>query len=234
MVCSYPRSLVSLFAQAHYRTPKGAKHENVKALLSLIGLHGNWTDVFGETVTTTGDEIIDHDLEAVWTIYDRLGMQIKRKDRTKEKKNDVVKLINRYTQDVYGMKLLHRVGDVERMKNTRRYTYRVDVPRMQLELILSALPEHVFSIDDKHPPRYDIEKVDVILEKLKEESTNEEIAGRRFTYLWIQGRKKESMVDYLEWLVDGTKNDGCLYDECVLSSEDEGEDEGDTCTNGIY
>ena len=209
------------------------KHENLKALLSLVDLDGYWTDVFGETVTTIGDELIDRDPKEVWAIYRRLGLQIKRKDKSKEKKNDVVKLINRYGMDIYGVKLLHRVGDVERVKSGRKYTYRVDLPALQLQLVLSAMPEHVFSIDDKHPPKYDIEKVKVILEKMKkeEESTDEESAGRRFTYMWIRGGKKESMLDFLEWLVEGAENDGCMYDTCMLGSEDE--DEGDT-GDGIY
>ena len=58
-----------------------------------------------------------------------------------------------------------------------------------------------------------------------------ESAGRRFTYMWIRGRKKESMVDYLEWLVEGAENDGCMYDTCMLGIEDE--DGGDT-GDGIY
>ena len=210
------------------------KHENLKALLSLVDLDGYWTDVFGETVTTTGDELIHRDRKAVWAIYNRLGLQIKRKDKTAEKKSDVVKLINRYAQDIYGVKLLHRVGDVERAKSGRRYTYRVDLPALQLQLVLSAMPEHVFSIDNKHPPKYDIEKVKVILEKMKkeEESTSMESAGRRFTYMWIRGRKKESMVEYLEWLVEGAENDGCRYDTCMLEGSED-EDDGDT-GDGIY
>ena len=84
---------------------------------------------------------------------------------------------------------------------------------MQLELILSALPEHVFiSIDDKHPPKYDVRKSRKYMEKLKEVSQIK-MCWQAFYLLVDSTAEEELLVDYLEWLVEGTKNNGCLYDD---------------------
>lgn len=213
-------------------------HQNVVDLFGLLGLQGSWIDLFGEKVETMGSEVVPFDGKKVWRIYNRLELAIKRKDRSKERKSDVVKVLNRYTQRCYGVELLQRTK-TKRSSKTATYTYRVDMPALEMELVLSALPRGVFPLDND-VRKYDVEKVDKLLEKMKkmETTSDEENPARSFDHEWIQTKSKKgkTMVEFLEWMIQGTK---CDSEPVWLGdTDDEGDGDGepgdDDSPVGIY